>query len=701
MLGEGAFGSVYAATKRGSGDGKEEVAVKLIPKRFTSSSTFAREMNALLRIRHASDGAGHPNICGLREHFDGPRHYYLVLDLVSGGEMFDHLIKVGAYSEADAARLVREVASALDFLHGIGMVHGDLKPENLMLSTDRPADAVVRVVDFGCATVLDDDGVNDDAANRPLTPAYCPPEAFHRAPPRPSADMWAMGIILYVMLTGLHPYDLTGTATDEEIAAKIQRGERPPLRDSPITAHLSPSAVELVELLMEPDPEKRLTAHDMLRHPWVRGVSASKDVMAGSDKRLERARAFRTKLEADVFKDLVAFDGRGKGDPSFVKTSLIERSFRKYDRQAKGFVTPKDLRRGLSLGLNADPHAPNNANTNNNDDEEAALSLSSFSNLLSENMTNEYFRAGDVVYREDDIGNHMYFINSGTIELTTRDGFRSRRRRGDSFGEGALLHPRRMRSATVSCVTPVHAVRISRDYFEKYVSDDRDADDPTLLTLREKDRTRKRNRAKTILRIQQNVDSREFARDELLFVPGDRSDALFLNEKGVVRVEVDGHAVEDVGPGGVCGEHATLSGRPRNCRARCASDDGCVVHVMRGRDLRTLLAEAVSSSVRDSLGEISRRREVRKAVVRLIGDDFPAGDDREGLRRAFDAVDRRAKGRLDIDDLRNVMRLMGNDDDADARAVLRDLDLNGSGTVTFEEFLRIYGAKDADQAASL
>lgn len=78
---------------------------------------------------HRSKRGGHPNICALHEHFDEGGYYYLILDLVEGGEMFDHLVNHGAYSEADAARLVREVASALDYLHGIGVVHNDIKPE--------------------------------------------------------------------------------------------------------------------------------------------------------------------------------------------------------------------------------------------------------------------------------------------------------------------------------------------------------------------------------------------------------------------------------------------------------------------------------------------------------------------------------------------------------------------------------------------
>ena len=99
------------------------MALKKISKRFTNSSTFQTETNALLRIY---DNGGHPNISGLRDMYEDYSHFYLVMDLISGGEMFDHLSHDGAYSEADAARLIFEIASALAFLHGVGMFRVDV-----------------------------------------------------------------------------------------------------------------------------------------------------------------------------------------------------------------------------------------------------------------------------------------------------------------------------------------------------------------------------------------------------------------------------------------------------------------------------------------------------------------------------------------------------------------------------------------------
>jgi Protein kinase domain len=204
-LGEGSFGSVHTAIERKTG---EVVAVKKISKEYTDNVSFQREMDALLHIRQSG---GHPNICGLRENYDEGQYYYLVLDYVSGGEMFDHLCVQGPYSEADAARLIQETASALAYLHGIQIVHGDIKPENLMLSSKQSSDAIIKLVDFGCAQVTHGDDVtkrlryNGSDLNKgvPRTPAYCPPEVLEAIRKNdggriePPFDMWVSSVMCF------------------------------------------------------------------------------------------------------------------------------------------------------------------------------------------------------------------------------------------------------------------------------------------------------------------------------------------------------------------------------------------------------------------------------------------------------------------------------------------------------------------------
>jgi serine/threonine protein kinase len=206
VLGEGAYGTVHPARLAATG---EKVALKKISKHYTSGHGFKAETDALLRIY---DNGGHPNISGLRDMYEDHNYYYLILDLVTGGEMFEHLIHYGAYSEADAARLMHEVASALAFLHGVGVVHADLKPENLLLSTKNRLDGTIKMIDFGCAVVADDEVLgttrkkaksSKKAASSTGTTAYWAPERFENSSePTAAMDMWSVGLILYIMLTG-------------------------------------------------------------------------------------------------------------------------------------------------------------------------------------------------------------------------------------------------------------------------------------------------------------------------------------------------------------------------------------------------------------------------------------------------------------------------------------------------------------------
>lgn len=126
-LGQGSFGVVYLGMDK---ETQQPVAVKKISKKHTNAEELQLEMRALLHLR---ESGGHPNICSLRENFSEGGYYYLILDLVAGGELFDALVSQGAYSELDAARHIREAASALAFLHGTGIVHCDLKPEVCVL----------------------------------------------------------------------------------------------------------------------------------------------------------------------------------------------------------------------------------------------------------------------------------------------------------------------------------------------------------------------------------------------------------------------------------------------------------------------------------------------------------------------------------------------------------------------------------------
>jgi serine/threonine protein kinase len=185
-------------------------------------------------------------------------------------------------------------------MHGIGLVHCDLKPENLMLSSKTDS-ASIKIVDFGCTEHLPgfDQALDVELAGGGVihpahvrssagTVAYSPPESFESDSPVDSPlDMWALGIILHIMLTGIHPFDPNGDADDETLQQRILIMRKPPL-DTPNAEHLSASAKDLLNRLLEPDPSKRLTAHEMLEHSWVLGLTAKSDVIEGSDEKLSK-----------------------------------------------------------------------------------------------------------------------------------------------------------------------------------------------------------------------------------------------------------------------------------------------------------------------------------------------------------------------------------------------------------------------------
>lgn len=678
-LGEGTFGAVYQAVDRATG---EKVAVKKIPKKFTDNETFQREMNALLRLR---DAGGHPNICGLRENFDEGDFYFLVLDLIQGGEMFDQLCAHGAYSEADAARLVREVASALAFLHGIGIIHGDMKPENVMLSSESSSDAIIQVVDFGCAQVEDPSSLSSQrTTSLTNTPAYSSPEVLKRQHEKRTSvidarfDMWALGVIIYIMLTGVHPFDLYGNASNDEVIDAIISGKQPPLHNSPLTAHLSPDAISVIEKLLQWNPRKRLTADQLLEHPWVRGETARHGKIEHSNTRLLAYRKFRTKIGGAVFKDMLSL-GTSKSErgEQTKRRDLFERVFRDLDSDNDGYLSAgeiKKLAQGGSIKVE----------TESGDEH---LTLSDFYNLLSEHMKNRFYPKGHIIYHEGEIGNAMYFLNSGKVEVSTKDGFHTTLGDpGSFFGEGALLHPRRIRSGTIKCLTPVHAIEVSREYFEKYLA----ADMNVNLDLRTTHNTRRQERVRHFLEdhCQKDMDTRDYEKGEQVFAKGDVAEHVFLLVEGHVTISTDtDHVVSSIEPGFTFGEAALLFNSRRNAVAKCTSDR-CSVRTIGAQDFRSLLHK--HPYFRDCIRGNSLRREFQKAICLATKKPFPRT--MKELRATYDSFITQSTGSLELADIRKLLLDVNpHCTEKDVRDLLDALDLGVTGSVEWEEFQRLFG----------
>jgi len=229
----------------------------------------------------------HPHILRLYESFDSPRRLYMVLELATGGELFDRIVARGSYSEADAAEVLRQLCDALSHMHSLGVVHSDLKPSNLVLMTPA-ADAPLKVADFGLASVVL--GASTHAANNLVgTPEFIAPEVF-REPQnehRPPVDMWAVGAITYVLLIGRSPFgDMSDLAS---LMRNITDGHYDRCASDEWSA-ISSHAKDLVIKLLDPQPHTRLRADEVLTHPWLHFANGADEggSLAETPTRLKR-----------------------------------------------------------------------------------------------------------------------------------------------------------------------------------------------------------------------------------------------------------------------------------------------------------------------------------------------------------------------------------------------------------------------------
>nr|XP_018916976.1 PREDICTED: calcium/calmodulin-dependent protein kinase type 1-like isoform X2 [Bemisia tabaci] len=265
LLGTGAFSEVRLAESKDKPG--QMYAVKIIDKKALKGKedSLENEIKVLRRLTH-------PNIVQLLETFEDKHKVYLIMELVTGGELFDRIVEKGSYTEKDASDLIRQVLEAVDYMHEQGVVHRDLKPENLLYYS--PAeDSKIMISDFGLSK-MEDSGIMATACG---TPGYVAPEVLAQKPYGKAVDVWSIGVISYILLCGYPPfYD----ENDANLFAQILKGEFE--FDSPYWDEISDSAKDFIRNLMCVDVEKRYTCKQALGHPWICGNAASNKNIHGT-----------------------------------------------------------------------------------------------------------------------------------------------------------------------------------------------------------------------------------------------------------------------------------------------------------------------------------------------------------------------------------------------------------------------------------
>ncbi|XP_026092894.1 calcium/calmodulin-dependent protein kinase type 1D-like isoform X1 [Carassius auratus] len=269
VLGSGAFSEVFMVKERKTG---KPFAMKCVKKKNKRDVNLENEIAVLRKIQH-------DNVVCLEDFYESRTHYYLLMQLVSGGELFDRILDRGMYSEADASRLIRQVLEAVSYLHKNGIVHRDLKPENLLYySPDE--NSKIMISDFGLSK-MEDNGVMSTACG---TPGYVAPEVLAQKPYSKAVDCWSIGVITYILLCGYPPFY---EETETRLFSKIMKAQYE--FDSPFWDDISESAKDFIRNMMQKNPKMRYDTEQALRHPWIIGKTArSQDIYYSVSEQIQK-----------------------------------------------------------------------------------------------------------------------------------------------------------------------------------------------------------------------------------------------------------------------------------------------------------------------------------------------------------------------------------------------------------------------------
>uniref|UniRef100_A0AAY4EQU9 calcium/calmodulin-dependent protein kinase n=1 Tax=Denticeps clupeoides TaxID=299321 RepID=A0AAY4EQU9_9TELE len=253
-LGKGAFSVVRRCVKISSG---QEYAAKII----NTKKLSARDHQKLEREARICRLLKHPNIVRLHDSISEEGFHYLVFDLVTGGELFEDIVAREYYSEADASHCIQQILESVHHCHVNGIVHRDLKPENLLLASKMKG-AAVKLADFGLA--IEVQGDQQAWFGFAGTPGYLSPEVLRKDPYGKPVDMWACGVILYILLVGYPPF---WDEDQHRLYQQIKAGAYD--FPSPEWDTVTPEAKDLINKMLTINPSKRITASEALKHPWI------------------------------------------------------------------------------------------------------------------------------------------------------------------------------------------------------------------------------------------------------------------------------------------------------------------------------------------------------------------------------------------------------------------------------------------------
>ncbi|XP_036000081.1 calcium/calmodulin-dependent protein kinase type II subunit beta isoform X49 [Fundulus heteroclitus] len=301
-LGKGAFSVVRRCVKLSTG---QEYAAKII----NTKKLSARDHQKLEREARICRLLKHPNIVRLHDSISEEGFHYLLFDLVTGGELFEDIVAREYYSEADASQCIHQILESVHHIHQHDIVHRDLKPENLLLAS-KCKNAAVKLADFGLA--IEVQGDQQAWFGFAGTPGYLSPEVLRKEAYGKPVDIWACGVILYILLVGYPPF---WDEDQHKLYQQIKAGAYD--FPSPEWDTVTPEAKNLINQMLTINPAKRITAQEALKHPWV----CQRSTVASMMHRQETVECLKK------------FNARRKLKGAILTTMLVSRNFSVGSRQ--------------------------------------------------------------------------------------------------------------------------------------------------------------------------------------------------------------------------------------------------------------------------------------------------------------------------------------------------------------------------------
>ncbi|GAB4834120.1 Calcium-dependent protein kinase 20 [Ancistrocladus abbreviatus] len=325
-LGQGQFGTTFLCVEKASG---KEFACKSIAKRKLTMIEDVEDVRREIQIMHHL--AGHPNVIQIVGAYEDALAVHLVMDLCAGGELFDRIIQRGHYTERKAAELARIIVGVVEACHSLGVMHRDLKPENFLF-VSHEEDALLKTIDFGLSVFFKPGETFTDVVGSPY---YVAPEVL-RKNYGPECDVWSAGVILYILLSGVPPF---WDETEQGVFEQVLRGELDFISEP--WPSISGGAKDLVRRMLVRDPKRRLTAHEVLSHPWIQidGLAPDRPLDSAVLSRLKQFSAMHKlkKMAIRVIAESLSEE----------EIAGLKQMFSMMDADDSGHITLEELKNGL------------------------------------------------------------------------------------------------------------------------------------------------------------------------------------------------------------------------------------------------------------------------------------------------------------------------------------------------------------------